>query len=109
MGCGGKWCQARPVGFRPAGKSARREERAGGESAPARREDDGVPAFGIKIGMRRQKSPRFGGRCAAEAADIVMAVALDVPGAEESGKRRILLHRQSGLAGEVLAGDEITC
>ena len=61
---------------------------------------------GVEIGMRGEKRLRLGGRRIAKAVDIVMAVALGVGDADQGAEREVLLHGETGLAGEVLAGDE---
>ena len=70
------------------------------------REPDFVAVAGIEIGMRREIRLRFGGRRVAKAVDIMMAVALGMGDADQRAKREILLHRQSRLAGQILAGNE---
>ena len=42
------------------------------------------------------------------AVDVVMAVALDVPKADQIDQSEILLHGQAGLGRQILAGHEIS-
>ena len=70
------------------------------------REPDLVAVAGIEIGMRCEKRLRFGGRRVAKAVDIMVAVTLGMGDADQRAEREILLHRQSRLAGQILAGDE---
>ena len=63
----------------------------------------------IKIGMRGKESIRFICRRIAKTIDIVMAVAFRMRHADERPEREILLHREPGLTGQVLARDEIFC
>src|SRR5262245_62532931 len=63
----------------------------------------------VEIGMAREEALRFGDGRLAETIDIVVAVALSVLDAEQRAERQILLHGEARLAGEVLAGDEISC
>ena len=72
------------------------------------REPDLIAVADIEIGMRGEKRLRFGDRCIAKAVDIMMAVALGMGDADQRAEREILLHGQSRLAGQVLAGDEDT-
>ena len=61
----------------------------------------------VEIGVRRQKAFRFRGRRLGKAIDIMMAVALGMGHADQGAQRQILLHGQSRLAGEILAGNEM--
>ena len=70
------------------------------------REPDLVAVADIEIGMAGEKRLRFGGRRIAKAIDIMVAVALGMGDADQRAEREILLHGQSRLAGQVLAGDE---
>ena len=72
------------------------------------REPDFVAVADIEIGMRREIRLRFSGRRIAKTVDIMVAVALGMGDADQRAEREILLHRQSRLAGQVLAGDEDT-
>ena len=56
--------------------------------------------------MRGEKRLRLGGGRVAKAVDIMMAVALGMGDADQRAERKILLHGEAGLAGQVLAGDE---
>ena len=70
------------------------------------REPNLIAVADIEIGMRERESLRFSGRRLAKSVDIVMAVALRMGDADEGAEREILLHRQSRLASQVLAGDK---
>ena len=65
------------------------------------READALPGVGIEIGMRGGEGLRFGGRRLAKTVDVMMAVALGVGDADEGAEREVLLHSETGLAGEV--------
>lgn len=69
-------------------------------------ETDLVAVLGIKIGMCDQEGVSLRGRRIAKAVDIMVTVALGMGNADQRAEREILLHGQSGLAGQVFAGDE---
>ena len=53
------------------------------------------------------KASRLGRGRIGEAVDIMMTVALGMGDAEQRAERQILLHGKAGLAGQILAADEI--
>ena len=57
--------------------------------------------------MRGEKRGLLGLGQARHAVDIVVSVAFDVADADQIDQRQILLHREAGLGGQVLAGHEI--
>src|SRR3954451_23867506 len=61
----------------------------------------------IEVRMCAEEHLGFRGRRSAKTIDIVMAVALGVGEADQRAEREILLHGKSGLAGKVLAGNEM--
>ena len=61
----------------------------------------------VKIGMRRKERLGFCNRCGAKTIDVVMAVAFGMGHADQRAEGEILLHTEPGLAGQVLAGDEV--
>src|SRR5439155_25093227 len=63
----------------------------------------------VEIGMRSQKSLLLGfaRALAAEAVDVMMAVALDVCDPEQTDERQVLLKRESRWGGEILARDKV--
>ena len=85
---------------------ARCRQRSRQEIAVVDREPDLAAVADIEIGMAGEKRLRLGGRRIAKTVDIMMAVALGMGDADQRAEREILLHRQSRLAGQVLAGDE---
>ena len=56
--------------------------------------------------MRLQELLRFAFRSSGEAVDEVVAVALDVAEAQQRHQRQVLLHGETGLRRQVLAGEE---
>ncbi len=72
------------------------------------READFAAAAGIEVGMRGQKCFRLCGGRIGKAIDIMVAVALGMADPDQRAERKILLHGETGLAGQVLAGDEIS-
>src|SRR5215470_10903204 len=89
-------------------RKARSMKRSRQEIAVVNGEPDAPPGISIEIGMRGREGLGFSGRRFAEAVDIVMAVAFGVGDADEGPERKVLLHGETGLAGEVLAGHEET-
>src|SRR5262245_58928581 len=82
-------------------------ERSRQEIAVVNLELDVSAGILVEIGMRGSEGPRLGRRRVAKPVDIEMAVALGVGDADESAEREILLHGESGLAGQVLSGHEV--
>src|SRR4051812_7167800 len=70
------------------------------------REPDVVAVADVKVGMRRKESLRFRVRRTGKTIDIMMAVAFGMGNADQRAERQILLHAETGLTGEILAGDE---
>src|SRR6185436_9359083 len=66
----------------------------------------GAGGLFVQIGMGSQEAARFVLRRVGEAIDIVVAVAFGMGNAEERRQRRILLHGETGLTGEVLSCDK---
>src|SRR5437773_5830804 len=60
----------------------------------------------IEVGVGLEEAALLGPRPARHAVDVVVAVLLDVLQAEQAREGQILLHREPGLRGEVLAGHE---
>ena len=61
----------------------------------------------VQVGVRGREGRRFVRRRVAEAVAVVMAVALAVRQAEQREQREVLLHRESGLAGQVFGRHEV--
>src|ERR1700722_4829119 len=89
-----------------AGRKARRSQRPRQEVAVMNGEPNSIAGTLIEIGMRSKESIRLVGWRIAKTIDIVMAVAFRVGDADQRPKREILLHREPGLTGQVLARDE---
>src|SRR5947209_19538668 len=90
-----------------AGGEPGRRERSRQEIAGMDGEAHAVSIARVKVGMRRQKSLRLGGRRFGKAIDIMVTVTLSMGDADQGAKREVLLHRQPRLAGQVLGGDEV--
>src|SRR3954471_2735665 len=82
-------------------------ERSGGQIAVVDLQHDDILIAAVEIGMGLQEGFGLACRREAETIDIVMAVALGMRRAEQRAEREILLHAEAGLAGEILAGDEM--
>ena len=70
-------------------------------------EPDDVTVAAVEIGMRLEEGLGFGGGRFAKAIDVMMAVALGMRHADQRAEREILLHAEPGLAGQILAGNEV--
>src|ERR1700712_4599231 len=90
-----------------AGGETGRCQRSRQEIAVVDRKPDGAALADVEIGMRRQKSPRFTIGRVRKAVDIMMTVALGMGDPDQRTERKVLLHREPGLTGEVFAADEI--
>ena len=64
-------------------------------------------ALFVQIAYARQESLLFVARQARHAVHVVVAVALDMRQPEQRDQREVLLQREPGLDGEVLAGHEV--
>src|SRR5689334_25387404 len=90
-----------------AGKAGR-GERSREEIAVMDGEADLAAADLVEIGMAAKEAVRFRRRRLAKAVNVMVAVAFGMRNAEQRAQCEILLHGEAGLAGEVLAGDEIS-
>src|SRR5882757_2979291 len=71
------------------------------------RKPDGAAITDVEIAVRRQKSPRFTIGRVRKAVDIMMTVSLGMGDADQRTERKVLLHREPGLTGQVFPADEI--
>lgn len=71
------------------------------------READLAARACIEIGMRGEEGVGFVSRGVGKAVDVVMSVAFGMGDADQRAERKILLHTEAGLAGQVLTADEI--
>src|SRR3954471_14599118 len=87
-------------------RKSRCAKRSRQEIAVVNGETDALPRIGVEIGVRGgERLSLRGGRVTA-AVDVVMAVAFGMGDADEGAQRKVLLHGEAGLAGEVLTGHE---
>src|SRR5215212_2599527 len=89
-----------------AARESRRNQRSRQEIAVMDRQPDVVAVTNVEIGMRRHESLRLGDGRLAKAIDVMVAVTLGMGDPDQGTKCKVLLHRKTGLTGEVLAGDE---
>src|SRR5258708_16036706 len=76
------------------------------EIAVVDRQPGGVAIADVKVGMRCEERFRFLVRHTGKTIDIMMAVTFGMGNADEGAERQILLHAETALTREILAGDE---
>src|SRR5882724_4278923 len=86
-----------------AGGKAGRGQRSRQKIAVVDRKPNGAAIADVEIAVRRQKSPRFTIGRVRKAVDIMMTVALGMGDADQRTERKVLLHREPGLTGQVFA------
>src|ERR1700737_3712355 len=98
--------EGRPIGVRVGGEAHVRE-RADGKPSVADLYPPRAPTVLVEVGVCGEKVVLLALRQRGHAVDVMMAVALDMGEPEQVDQGEILLHRQSGLGGEILTGHEV--
>src|SRR4051812_18964288 len=81
-------------------------ERSREEIAVVNREADALPGIRVEIGMRDGANLGLRGGRITEAIDVMVAVTFGMGDADEGTERKVLLHGDARLAGQVLARHE---
>src|SRR4051794_40862527 len=90
-----------------AGCKSGRGQRSREEIAVVNRQTDDIAVAAVEIGKSLEERLGLAIRRGAETIDVMMTVAFGMGHADQRAKRQILLHTKAGLAGEILAGDEM--
>src|SRR4051794_27648880 len=89
-----------------AGGKSRASQRSCQKIAVVDRNSHSAAVADIKVRMRCEECFRFGVSGSGKTIDVMMAVAFGMANADQGAERQILLHAETGLTGEILAGDE---